>query len=60
MKTHILKFNDTEQYVLRKRFSRQLITYWEKCGHVSHKAIFEVEMLTGRPLEELLGKKADG
>ena len=53
----MLKFNPTELYVLRKRFSRQLIAYWEKRGYVPPKHIFEVEMLTGRPLTELLGKE---
>lgn len=52
----MLKFNDTEIYILRKRYSRQLIAYWQKKGCVPAKQLIAVHELIGRPLEDLIGK----
>jgi uncharacterized protein YueI len=50
----MLKFNETELYVLRKTYSRQRIEYWERRGYVPAHRMRIVAEMTGRKVEELL------
>ncbi|MCR4301061.1 MAG: hypothetical protein NUV51_05575 [Sulfuricaulis sp.] len=48
------KFNDTELHVLRQRYSRQRIEYWEHRGYVPTHLLRTVSGMIGRKLDELL------
>ena len=48
------KFNITEMYLLRRRYSRQRIEYWEKRGYVPAHLLRTISKMTGRTLDELL------
>ena len=47
-------FNDTERYILQKRYSRQRIDYWEKRGYVPVQIIRLVSEMIGRDTSEML------
>ena len=48
------KFNETERYILMKRYSRQRIEYWEKRGYIPVHIIRIIADMIGRDVEELL------
>ena len=48
------KFNETERYVLMRKYSRQRIEYWEKRGYVPSQILRIVAKMIGRKVEDLL------
>jgi hypothetical protein len=59
MEDHMMKFNETERFILLKKYSRQRIDYWEARGYVPAHLLFAVSELIGRKVEDLLtGRRA--
>ena len=53
----MLKFNDTERFILLKKFSRQRIDYWEARGYVPSHLLLSVADMIGRKVEDLLAER---